>query len=138
MYTPFRRLVPILVVLVILYAILPTLMILNPEFLRTEIIRNQPGISNKSIAFAIVAVSIFTAGIHALFIGLYIWLFAMIRKRHKWARIVLTILLMIATVGSFASWSAGPAFYIVIIATNVFHAILAGLLWIPRSVNNFF
>ncbi|WP_188455743.1 hypothetical protein [Virgibacillus oceani] len=138
MYRPFRWLVLILVILIILYAVLPTMMIINPEFLRGEIIHSQPELSNNAVEFAIVAVSIFAAGIHAIFIGLYIWLFIMMWKRRNWARITLTILVILAAAGSLASWTAGPAFYSIIIITNVVHAILIGFLWIPRIVNNYF
>src|SRR5699024_8091854 len=138
MPTSLRWFVPILILLVILYAVVPILMIVNPEFLRNVIVRSQPAISNKDIKFVVNIVGIFVAGIHALFIGLSIWLTTMIFKRRNWARIVLTFLLVIATLGSFASWTAGPAFYGIIIATNIVHTILVGLLWIPRSVSNFF
>ncbi|UOQ83530.1 hypothetical protein [Gracilibacillus salinarum] len=138
MPAPLRLFLPILIVLELLYASIPAIMIMNLDFLRTVIVQSKPTLSNKDIEFAVPIVGIFVAGIHTLFIGLTIWLSVMIRSRGKWARVGLTLVLLIATLGSFASWTAGPMFYGIIIVTNIVHVILVGLLWLPQSVRNFF
>src|SRR5699024_11164376 len=109
-----------------------------PIFTRSVIYKNNPTLSNKDVEFAVIAVNIFATGIHTLFIGLSIWLSTMVLKRRKWARIVLTFLLVIATGGSFISWEVGPAFYGTILATNILHIVLIGLLWVPKPVARYF
>lgn len=124
-------------ILVILYAVLPLMMLMETALVKTLILKNEPAISTNDLDFAISAVKIFAVSVHALFIGLTAWLTIMVRRRRRWARIALTALLLTATFGSISSWAAGPEVYPVIIATDIIHIIMLGLLWLPSSVGTF-
>jgi membrane protein YdbS with pleckstrin-like domain len=52
-------------------------------------------------------------------------------KGRRWARIALSVFLIVATVASFASWSAGLQFQWSVIATDALHVLMIALLWLP-------
>ena len=118
-------------VLILLYALVPLMMLMDSSLAETLIMKNRPGLSDSELQFATVAVIIFTTAIHLLFIGLALWLSIMAVRRRNWARTALTAVLVIATFGSFSSWMAGPPLYPVIIATTFIHLALIVLLWLP-------
>lgn len=124
-------------VLLLLYALIPFMMLVDTGLARTLILKNRPGLSGSELQFATVAVKIFTAVIHLFFMGLTIWLSIMVLRRRKWARPALTALLVTATFGSFSSWMAGPALHPVIIATTFIHIVLIVFLWLPGFVGTF-
>lgn len=137
MPAPLRWFTLMSFILVILYAVLPLMMLMEAGLVKTLILKNEPAISTRDLGFAISAVKIFSVSIHALFIGLTVWLTIMILRRRRWARIALTALLLAATFGSISSWAAGPEVYPIIIATDIVHIIMLGLLWLPSSVRMF-
>lgn|GEM_PF-5790683 len=118
-------------VLILLYALVPLMMLMDSSLAETLIMKNRPGLSARELQFATAAVIIFTTAIHLLFMGLTLWLSIMAVRRRKWAHIALTAVLSIATFGSFSSWMAGPSLYPVIIATTIIHLVLLVLLWLP-------
>ena len=124
-------------VLILLYALVPLMLLVDSSLAETLIMKNRPELPGSELQFAAVAVKTFTAAIHLLFMGLTAWLSIMAVRRRKWARIALTAVLSIATFGSFSSWMAGPALHPVIIATTIIHLVLIVLLWLPGHGGSF-
>ena len=61
-------------VLILLYALVPLMMLMDSSLAETLIMKNRPGLSDSELQFATVAVIIFTTAIHLLFMGLTLWL----------------------------------------------------------------
>lgn len=124
--------------LALLYAALPVVLLVDRGQLERYVLRERPGLGPSELGTARAAVILFIAVVHAGFLGLEVWLAIMIRRPRLWARRLFTVVLIMATVGSLASWSAVPEFAPVIIATGLLQLAVLALLWLPRSMRRHF
>lgn len=124
--------------LVIVVAALPIAMLMGPEPYRTSIERGEPGLGAAAVADALQLATASTAIAHAVFAVVAVWLTVKVLQGRNWARIALTIVIAGATLNSVISALAGPEYYVPVIAADVLHVAIVCLLWIPRSVREFF
>lgn len=66
------------IILVILYAAVPLMMMLDTRLVKTLVIKNQPALTGNDLEFAIGAVKTLTFTVHVILLGL-LWLPSSIR-----------------------------------------------------------
>ena len=133
-----RWLVPAVAVGVVLLVALPAVMALDRDFTARAILRNNPGLDPANLDFAINAVILYAVVLHAVDVILSIWLVIKVLQRRQWARIALTVYLVVATAGSLYSAAQGTQFLWAVIPGDTVHVAMLALLWVPRSVREFF
>ena len=130
---PLRWLVPGLLGLIVLYAALPIVMMLDREFLGASILRNNPGLDPGWLDQSVNNAIIYTASLHAIDIALATWFVVKALQGRNWARIALTVYLVLATVLGMISVAAGPEYYWAAFGADAIHVAMLVLLWLPRS-----
>ncbi|MDA3643757.1 hypothetical protein LZ318_12060 [Saccharopolyspora indica] len=135
---PLRWLSPACAVLALGYAALPVVMALAPGTTRASVLRSNPELTGTAVDFAVAAAIAYSGVVHAISIALLIWFTAATLRGRRWGRIALTVLLVLATAGSFASWDAGLQFQWSVILNNALHLVVLGLVWAPRSARRYF
>lgn len=124
---------------VVLLVGLPLAMWLGRDgFLTDSILAEDPGLTEKQLEFAIWASILYAVVLHAVDVVVTIWLMVKLWQGRQWARIAMTVYLVIATAGSLYSASKGDSYLMVVIPTDALHAMMLVLLWVPRSVREFF
>lgn len=124
---------------IVLLLALPVAMLINMDGLVESIIRESPDVATEHLDWVIVIVMVYTVGLHLIDVVLLLWLTPRVLRGRQWARIVLTVYLVVATFFSIEnSAGKGAMFLWVVIPTDVLHAIMITLLWAPRSVRAHF
>lgn len=107
-------------------------------FLSESILAQDPARTERQLEFAIWASILYAAVLHAVDVAVTIWLMVKLWQGRQWARIAMTLYLVIATAGSLYSASKGDSYLIAVIPTDALHVMMLVLLWAPRSVRAFF
>lgn len=136
--TALRWLVPAVAVGVVLLVALPAVMVLDRDFTVRAIMQDNPGLDPAHLGFAVNAVLIDAVAWHTIDVILSIWFVVKVLQRRQWARIALTIYLVIATLGSLYSAAQGTPFLWAVIPGDAVHLAMLALLWLPVSVRRFF
>ena len=124
---------------VVLLVGLPLAMWLGRDgFLTDSILAQDPDLTAKQLEFAIWASIVYAVVLHAVDVVVTIWLMVKLWQGRQWARIAMTVYLVIATAGSLYSASKGDSYLIAVIPTDALHVMMLVLLWVPRSVREFF
>ena len=124
---------------IVLLVGLPILMLVNQAELVATIERETAGtLSEEWMDRVVVFVMIYSIVLHLLLAILLVWLTPKVLRGRQWARITLTIYLVVATAGSLYSASMGGMYLAVVIPTDLLHVIMVALLWAPPSVRRFF
>jgi hypothetical protein len=124
--------------LVVVLAALPVSMTLDRDGTRESILRNRPSLEGDSLEFALNATLGYTAAAHALYAVVAVWLTVKVLRGRTWARVTLTVAMVLASINSLDSAQAGPEYYTAVIAGDVLHVLVIALLWLPRPVRQFF
>jgi hypothetical protein len=135
---PLWWLVPGLVGLIALYAALPIVMMLDRDFLAASIVRNTPDLDPAWLHWAVDGAILYTAVLHTVDIALATWFVVKSLQGRRWARIALTVYLVLATVLGMISVAAGPEYYWAALGADAIHILMIVLLWAPRSSRSFF
>ncbi|OZM79264.1 hypothetical protein [Pseudonocardia sp. MH-G8] len=135
---PLRWLGVALAVLVVVLAALPIMMALDPAMTAGTITREDPSLSGPQLDFAVAAAIAYGAVLHVIYAAVAVWFGVKAMKGRGWARIALTVLMVLATANSLDSASKGPEYLWWAIGGDVIHLVVLGLLWLPRSVREFF
>lgn len=109
-------------------------MLLDRDFVHASILREQPTLDREALSTAVRAVQAFTWLAHLATVALGAWFVWKVLRGRSWARIALTALMLLATVGSVDSAMAGPRYYGWVIASDLLQVAILLLLWVPRSV----
>ena len=118
---------------------LPVLMVIKRTELVTAIERETPGtLSEEWMSWIVVFVLAYAIVLHLVDVILLLWLTPKILRGRQWARIALTVYLVVATAASLYSATMGGMYLAVVIPTDVLHVLMATLLWAPPSVRRFF
>lgn len=136
--TALRWLVPAVAVGVALLVALPAVMVLDRDSTVRAIMQDNPGLDPAHLDFAVNAVIIDAVAWHTIGVVLSIWFVVKVLQRRQWARIALTVYLVVATVGSLYSAAQGTQFLWAVIPGDAIHLAMLALLWIPRPVRRFF
>ncbi|MEO3797120.1 hypothetical protein ABGB14_43555 [Nonomuraea sp. B10E15] len=136
--TALRLLVPYMLVLVVLYIALPVQMAVDRDFTSASIMRNNPTLDPADLDFAVNAAIVYAIVLHALDAVLVVWFVLKALKGRHWARIALTVYLVIATLASYISAAAGSEYWWAVISGNVIHLAMIAALWLPASARAFF
>ncbi|TDE60448.1 hypothetical protein E1295_01025 [Nonomuraea mesophila] len=135
---PLRLLVPAAIVLVAVYVALPLLMAIDRDFTGASVMRGNPGLDPAHLDFAINAAVTYAVVLHALDVVLVIWFVLKALKGRHWARVALTVYLIVATLAGFVSAAAGSEYYWAVISADVIHLVMIAALWLPASARAFF
>jgi hypothetical protein len=135
---PLRWLGVVLGVLVVVLAALPIMMALDTDMTAGTITREDPSLSGPQLDFAVTAAIVYGAALHAVYAAVAVWFGVAAVRGRRWARIALTVLMVLATANSVDSASKGPEYLWWAIGGDVIHLAVIGLLWLPRSVRRFF
>lgn len=125
-------------VLVVVLLALPVLMTVDRDFVTTSVLREDPALSGGQLQFAITASLIFSWGVHVMYAAVGLWFVLKTLAGRQWARIALTILLVIATANSVDSAMKGPEFYGWVISGDILQITIIVLLWAPRTTRAYF
>lgn len=118
---------------------LPVLMLVRRAELVATIARESPStLSEEWMGWIVVFVLAYAFVLHLLCSIVLLWLTPKVLRGRQWARIALTVYLVVATAGSLYSASIGGMYLAVVIPTDALHALMAVLLWAPPSVRRFF
>ena len=124
---------------VVLLVALPVAMWLGRDgFLTDSILAQDPGLNEKQLELAIWASILYAVVLHAVDVAVTIWLMVKLWQGRQWARVAMTVYLVIATAGSLYSATQGDSYLIAVIPTDALHLMMLVLLWVPRSVREFF
>lgn len=127
-----------LVILVAFHLITTAIMVLQRAAIAEGIKMATPTLTELQVSYALTVTLIASALFHGIFVLLYIWLAFKIRTSKKWVRVVLTVVLTIATVASAVSFSLSPMFRLIIPLGDVLQVVLIWLLWFPASSRAYF
>lgn len=127
-----------LVILVALHLVSIAIMLLQREAIAEGIKLANPALTGQQVFYALTVTLIASVFFHTIFMLLYVWLAFKIRTGKRWARIMLTVVLAIATASSIVSFSQSPMFRLIIPAGDVLQLALIGLLWFPASSRAYF
>jgi hypothetical protein len=121
------------IVLAALYVALPVVLVLDLDAVRATVQAESPALDAHGVDVAVRAVVAYSAILHAVSVAVLLWFTVQTLKGRRWARIALSVFLflIVATVASFASWSAGLQFQWSVIATDALHVLMIALLWLP-------
>jgi hypothetical protein len=119
------------ILLAALYVALPVVLVLDLDAVRATVQAESPALDAHGVDVAVRAVVAYSAILHAVSVAVLLWFTVQTLKGRRWARIALTVFLIVATVASFASWSAGLQFQWSVIATDALRVLMIALLWLP-------
>lgn len=122
----------------ILLIALPVVMILDRSGTSAAIAADQPGLDANGLDYAFYSVVGFALVLHAISVVLMVWFGLKVIKGRVWARIALTIALVVFTVGSYFSATAVPGYLWAVIPSDAAHLVMIILLWVPRPVRDYF
>ncbi|MDN5687701.1 MAG: hypothetical protein L0G94_13670 [Brachybacterium sp.] len=124
---------------IVLLVGLPVLMLVKRTELVAAIERETPGtLSEEWMGWIVVFALAYAIVLHLVDVVLLLWLTPRILRGRRWARITLTVYLVVATAGSLYSATMGGMYLAVVIPTDILHVIMVALLWAPPSVRRFF
>lgn len=124
---------------IVLLIALPVAMLINRDGLVESIIRESPDVASEHLDWVIVIVMVYTVGLHLIDVVLLLWLTPRVLRGRQWARIALTVYLVVATFFSIEnSAGKGAMFLWAVIPTDLLHVVMVALLWAPRSVRTYF
>lgn len=136
---PLRWLTVGVAAVIVLLLALPVAMIINREGLAAVIERDTAGtLSPGWMEFAVLAAIVFAIALHLLDVVLLLWLTPRVLRGRRWARLALTVCLVVATGLSLFSAAEGGMFRWTVIPTDTVHVLMIALLWAPPSVRRFF
>ncbi|MDN5915960.1 MAG: hypothetical protein L0I76_12765 [Pseudonocardia sp.] len=135
---PLRLAAAGMVALLLVLAALPVMMALDPAATAASVTRQDPSLSPADVEFGVSASIVYAAGLHLVYGAVLLWLGLKSLRRRRWARIALTVALVLATLNSIDSATKGPEYVWWAIAGDVLHVGIVGLLWLPRSVREYF
>src|SRR5699024_8908997 len=104
---PLRWLVVGIAVSILLLVGLPVLMLVRREELVASIERSTPGLSPEWMGWVVVFVMAYSIVLHLLDVILLVWLTPKVLRGRRWARLTLSVYLVIATAGSLYSAAQG-------------------------------
>jgi len=113
-------------------------MAVDREFTANSITKNEPNLDPAHLDFAITGAIVYAVVMHAIDVVLSVWFTVKALRGRQWARIALTVYLVIATFGSLYSAAAGTEYLWAVIPGDGVHIAMLALLWLPRSVREFF
>lgn len=125
----------------VLNLIVVSLMVGNRSELADTITVANPDFSPEQVDAFVSGMLIGGALVHVFFAGASIWLALMIGQGQNWARVVITVLLIInllISVFLFAAPFAGLPQRIIHILSALLKLLAIGWLWVPRSANAYF
>lgn len=118
---------------------LPVLMLVRRDELVASIERETSGtLSPEWMGWVVVFTVAYAIVLHLLDVILLLWLTPKVLRGRQWARIALTVYLVVATAGSLYSASKGGMYLAVVIPTDLLHVLMVMLLWAPPGVRRFF
>lgn len=130
---------------VILLLALPVLMVIDRESVVETIIRQGQQLdaakrewllANSDLVFGFVM--IYTVLLHLVCAGILSWLTPKAVRGRGWARVGLSIYLVVATCLSAVSAVQGGMFLTIVIPTDIIHMLMLVLLWAPASDRRFY
>lgn len=127
-----------LVILVAFHIIVTAIMVLQRAAIAEGIKAANPTLTELQLSYALTVTLVASALFHGIFVLLYIWLAFKLRTGKKWVRVVLTVVLAVATVASAVSFTSSPMFRLVIPLGDLLQVALIGLLWFPASSRAYF
>ncbi|QBD81795.1 hypothetical protein EPA93_39810 [Ktedonosporobacter rubrisoli] len=127
-----------LVILIVVHLAVVAIMMVESSVVKESIRQANPTLDSKSLASALRVTLVAGGFFHAVFVLLYSWLAFQIRTGSRWSRMVLTVVLAVATIASATSFFSSPIFRLLIPFEDVFQLVLIGLLWLPASCRAFF
>ena len=134
-----RWLVVGVVASIILLIALPIVMMIDQAGLRAAIEEDTGGsLDPEWKDWVLVATIVYAVVLHLVDVALLLWLVPKVLRGRNWARITLTVYLIVATYFSLYSATQGTMFLWAVIPTDILHVLMIGLLWIPASVRRYF
>ena len=133
-----RWLVAVFGALVVVLIALPVLMTVDRGFVTESILRGDPSLTGDQLQFAVGASLAFSWGLHVVYAAVGLWLVVKVLVGRRWARIALTVLMVLATANSIDSAMQGPEYYGWVIVGDVLQVAIIVLLWAPRTTRDFF
>lgn len=134
-----RWLVVGVVASIILLIALPIVMMVDQAGLRAAIEEDTGGsLDPEWKDWVLVATIVYAVVLHLVDVALLLWLVPKVLRGRNWARITLTVYLIVATYFSLYSATQGAMFLWAVIPTDILHVLMIGLLWIPSSVRRYF
>lgn len=127
-----------MVIATVLLVALPVTMIVDRGGTQEAIRADQPNLDPAHLDFAFYAVIAFAVVLHALDVVLTVWFGLKAMRGRQWARIALTVTLVVLTIGSLFSAAAVPTYLWAVIPGDGIHILMLILLWAPPSVREFF
>ncbi|GAA1551973.1 hypothetical protein [Brevibacterium picturae] len=136
---PLRWLVVGVVASIALLIALPIVMMIDQAGLRAAIEEDTGGGLNPEWKdWVLVATIVYAVVLHLIDVALLLWLVPRVLRGRNWARITLTIYLVVATYFSLYSAAQGAMFLWAVIPTDILHVLMIGPLWIPASSRQHF
>ncbi|WP_231443926.1 hypothetical protein [Brevibacterium zhoupengii] len=124
---------------IILLIALPIVMMVDQAGLRAAIEEDTGGnLDPEWKDWVLVASIVYAVVLHLIDVALLLWLVPKVLRGRNWARITLTVYLIVATYFSLYSATQGAMFLWAVIPTDILHVLMIGLLWIPSSVRRYF
>lgn len=117
---------------------LPVTMMINRSATLTSIRNRRPDLEPDEVAIGFLMAVGTAALLHTIAVVLLLWLTAKALRRRPWARVGLTILLIVMSVLGLGSAAASPLFLAVVIGTITVQLVMLGLLWLPPSMRKLF
>lgn len=114
---------------------LPVAMAVNSEHTYRVIAADQPGLDPAATEVAFYATLAYAFVVHAIAVGLNTWFGAKSLRGRRWARIALSIYLVVVSIGGLFSAAYFPW---LVIVSNVIHLGMLLILWVPGSVRRYF
>lgn len=127
-----------MVVAVVLLIALPVAMAVDRSHTEQMILNDQPELDPAHLGFAFAAVMVFAIVLHGIDAALTLWFGIKAIQGRRWARIALTIVLVVLTVGSLFSAAAVPTYLWAVIPGDTAHILMVIALWVPKSVRDYF
>lgn len=118
---------------------LPIVMMIDQDGLRAAIDNDTGGeLDPEWKDWVLVATIVYAVVLHLVDVALLLWLVPKVLRGRNWARITLTIYLVVATFFSLYSATQGTMFLWAVIPTDILHVLMIALLWMPASVRRYF
>lgn len=133
------------IVSIILLLALPVMMLIDRDGVIAAIMRQgqqldtanrQWLLANPDLVFGFVM--IYTIVLHLVCVGVLSWFTPKAVRGRGWARIGLSVYLVVATCLSIISAVQGGMFLAIVIPTDAIHVLMLVLLWLPPSVGRFY
>ena len=128
----------LLVALLAVLAVLPVMMAVDSGTTIETILRENPALGPAGLDFAFAATIAYAAVLHLVYGAVAFWLGWKAVRGRRWARVALTVVLVLATLNSIDSATSGPEYFWWAIGGDVIHLAIIGLLWIPAPVRAYF